>query len=429
MASSSLGFVHRGVSDQKDVPASSRPPLTCGDSDGAGSHRMCRHAVPLSVLVFTALAATGGLPVAAGHCAGEGFPDSTCGGCATGSHSPVPRVDTLQSSPPLGFPGGVAVAPDGTFALASSFASHAVTKIDLAHCSPGFGCPGAILAGGGVSYEDDVEGTAARLDSPAGMAITPDGSTALVAEFRGHRIRAVDTATGKVRTLAGSGDPGYEDGTGTKAELNSPTDITISADGRRAVVADLNNHKIRAIDLLTGSVTTMAGNYSGSSGDLDGEGREALFFRPRSVIFTSDGTKVLIADRNNNKIRMLDVDSRAVTTLAGATGPDEPQFADGKGTSAKFFHPRHVIIVASQHTEHGDTALVSDGDNHRIRAIDLLTKQVTTFAGTSVAGLQDGTLAAAAARFNTPRGLAHIPGTGMALVADSVNGVLRLLTR
>ena len=388
---------------------------------------MRRYAMPLSVLAIAALAAAGGLPFAAGHCAGEGFPDSTCGGCTPGSYSPVPRVDTLQSSPLLGFPGGVAVAPDGTFALASSFASQTVTKIDLAYCSPGFECPGTILAGGGMSYEDDVEGTVASFDSPAGMAITPDGSTVLVAEFRGHRIRALDTVTGKVRTLAGSGDGGYEDGTGTEAHFHSPCDIAISADGRRAVVADLNNHKIRAIDLRTRAVTTIAGNYSGASGDLDGAADEALFFRPRSLDFTSDGTKVLITDRNNNKIRMLDVDSRAVTTLAGATGPDEPQFADGKGTSAKFFHPRHVIVVAKQHPEHGDTALVSDGDNHRIRAIDLLTEEVTTFAGSSAAGLQDGSLAGA--RFNTPRGLAHIPGTGMALVADSVNGVLRLLTR
>lgn len=373
-----------------------------------------------------ALLAVAAIHSAAGHCAGEGFPRETCAGCGLGSFSPAPRVDTIESSP--AFPGGVAVSPDGTFALVSSFASDTITKFDLAYCWPGLECRGTLLAGGGASYAENVEGTSARLDSPAGMAITPDGSTALIAEFRGHRIRAIDTASGKVRTMAGSGSSGHEDAIGTRAGLNSPCDVAISADGGRALVTDLRNNKIREIDIRTGAVATIAGNYSGASGFVDGTGPNARFYLPRSLDFTSDGTKVLIADRNNNKIRMLDVATRQVTTLAGAyASADEPQFADGQGTNANFFHPRHVVVVPGKHSQHGDTALVSDGDNHRIRAIDLLSGQVTTFAGASVPGTRDGQ--PAMARFNTPRGLAHIPGTGMALVADSVNGVIRLLTR
>ena len=379
----------------------------------------------LVVLAVAALAAAA-LPSAAAHCAGEGFPHQMCAGCAPGSYSPVPRVDTIESSP--AFPGGVAVSPDGRLALVSSFASHTITKIDLAYCWPGFECRGTVLAGGGTSYADNVEGTSARFDSPAGMAITPDGTTALVAEFGGHRVRAVNTVTGKVRTLAGSGRQGHEDATGTQAGLNSPCDVAISADGLRALVADIRNNKIREIDLGTGVVTTIAGNYSGASGYVDGQGPNARFYLPRSLDFTSDGTKVLITDRNNNKIRMLDVATREVTTLAGAyASADDPQFADGRGTNANFFHPRHIVVVPGKHPQHGDTAVVSDGDNHRIRTIDLLTRAVTTFAGDSSAGAQDGL--PADARFNTPRGLALIPGTGAVLVADSVNGVIRLLTR
>ena len=133
-------------------------------------------------------------------------------GCDSNSYSPAPRVDTVQTTPGLlDFPMGVAVSPGGEFALISMFGSHSIVKMDLA--APSLT---SILAGGSAGFADG-RGNNAQFNSPLGMCITPDGSKALVAEYRNNRVRVVDTNTGDVTTLAGS-DPGYEDSTvGTSA--------------------------------------------------------------------------------------------------------------------------------------------------------------------------------------------------------------------
>ena len=137
--------------------------------------------LPFGVIVLVCLATN-----AEGHCAGEGFPDRQCtGGCGVGSFSPVPNVRTLKTADGLLVtPGGIAVSPDGTYALVSSFGTSTIAKIDLAYCSAGQACPedsAKVLVGGGEGYQDG-KGTNARFMYPAGMDFTSDGRRAFIAE-------------------------------------------------------------------------------------------------------------------------------------------------------------------------------------------------------------------------------------------------------
>ena len=126
-------------------------------------------------------------------------------------------------------------------------------------------------------------------------------------------------ATGAVTTLAGSGDDGDADGVGAAAQFSGPTGIALSTDGGMLFVADTSNHTIRQVDVATGAVTTLAG--SGEDGLADGVASAAMFNGPQRLALSSDGAALFIADIDNDKIRQLDVATGAVTTLAECKGP------------------------------------------------------------------------------------------------------------
>jgi DNA-binding beta-propeller fold protein YncE len=82
--------------------------------------------------------------------------------------------------------------------------------------------------------------------------------------------------TGAVTTLAGDGVyPTFADGTGSAASFNYPRGVAYSADGSTIAVGDAFSHRVRLIDIATGAVTTLAG--SGSATFADGTGSAASF--------------------------------------------------------------------------------------------------------------------------------------------------------
>lgn len=98
----------------------------------------------------------------------------------------------------------------------------------------------------------DVDGPAetARLQHPLGVAWL-DGRL-FVADTYNNKIKAVDPATGAVRTVAGSGRRGAGD---DPAEFAEPAGIAAGAG--LLWIADTNNHAIRVIDPATGSTRTL----------------------------------------------------------------------------------------------------------------------------------------------------------------------------
>ena len=259
------------------------------------------------------------------------------------------------------------------------------------------------VAGSGVNGYTDGVGAAAQFNQPRGVAVT--GGFLYVADQVNHRIRKIDLATGTVTTLAGSGASGYVDSVGVAAQFNQPRDVV--ADGGFLYVADQGNRRIRKIDLATEEVTTFAG--SGTFGAFDGVGTAAHFGSPVGVAVT--GGFLYVADQTNELIRTVNLTTAQVGTEAGSL--INPGFADGVGAAAQFNAP--VGIVAA-----GGFLYVADGGNDRIRKIDLTTTEVTTLAG-STSGYTDGV--GAAAQFNEPVGVA-VAG-GVLYVSDSINHRIR----
>ena len=148
---------------------------------------------------------------------------------------------------------------------------------------------------GSTSGFADGQGTAAQFNSP--RYITIDSTDNLyVTDYGNHRIRKI-TSTGSVTTLAGS-TSGLADGQGTAAKFNSPSGIAIDSSGN-LYVTDYYNHRIRKIT-STGSVTTIAGSTSGFA---DGQGFAAKFSTPVDITIDSSGN--LYVTDVNHRIRKI----------------------------------------------------------------------------------------------------------------------------
>jgi serine/threonine-protein kinase len=200
-------------------------------------------------------------------------------------------------------------------------------------------------------------------------------------------------------TLAGRGNPGWQDGVGTLSSFYFPCGIAMSPSGS-IIVADFEDNRIRLVSPL-GMVTTLAG--SGIFAWVDGVGSQASFFQPSGVVVMASGA-VVVADSGNNRIRLVSP-LGIVTTLAGS---GNQAWADGVGSQASFYSPSGVAVMAS------GAVLVADSGNNRIRLISPLGI-VTTLAGSGNQAWADGV--GSQASFNYPEGVA-VTASGVALIVD-----------
>lgn len=156
--------------------------------------------------------------------------------------------------------------------------------------------------------------------------------------------------------------------------------------------------------------TTMTFAGSGSAGSMNGTGTSANFRGPLNTAVDKFGN-VYVADSDNDLVRKISP-LGVVTTFAGS-GMEGA--TDGFGVTASFRHPSALVVDGS------GNVYVSDQQNHKIRKITP-AGQVTTLAGTGVAGSSDGT--GTAASFSSPIGLAIDPGLNL-YVADYGNSKIR----
>ena len=194
----------------------------------------------------------------------------------------------------------------------------------------------------------------------------------------------------QVITFAGSGTgrSGYGDSVDVAVLFNLPQGLAVSGD--TLYVADSGNHRIRAVNLTNKAVTTIAGSGMGYKNDV---GTAAQFDNPKDLAVSGD--TLYVADSGNHRIRAVNLTSKAVTTIAGSGRG----YKDDAGSAAQFDNPRGLAVS-------GDTLYVADNSNHRIRAVNLASadKTVTTIAGNGTPGSRDGI--GTAAQVKSPLGIA-----------------------
>lgn len=132
-----------------------------------------------------------------------------------------------------------------------------------------------------------------------------------------HQLWRYDPETDQLEAYAGTRREALLDGPRGQAALNQPS--ALATDGQRLYFADSEASAIRYVDFASGEVRTLVGTGLFDFGDVDGRGDAVRLQHPLGLAY-ADG-KLYVADTYNDKIKILDPETRVVSTLAG--GSDE----------------------------------------------------------------------------------------------------------
>jgi len=268
------------------------------------------------------------------------------------------------------------------------------------------------VIGSGVAGLRDGDAETARFYQPQGLAL--DGSMLHVADTENHALRAVDLVTGVVTTTAGTGAPLLGERAGGPAlstPLSSPWDLAI-LDGV-LYVAMAGTHQVWAMRLGGDTIAPWAG--TGREALEDGPRAQASMNQPSGL--ATDGRRLYVADSEASAIRAIDPGPDGA--IATIVGEGLFEFGDRDGTGAREVRLQHPLGVAW----HDGALWIADTYNHKIKRLDPASAACRTFAGSGEPGRRDGE--ADAARFSEPSGLAAAAGS--LWVADTNNHALRVV--
>lgn len=240
---------------------------------------------------------------------------------------------------------------------------------------------------------DGSQATAAEIHNPMGIAKDASGNIYIADDYN-NVIRKVNTS-GVISTFAGNGTYNYsgDNGPATAAEIGDPQGVAVDASGN-VYIADKGNNRIRMVD-GGGTITTYAGN--GTAGFLGdgGAATDAQLHNPDAVAVDPSGN-VYIADLTNDRIRMVNT-SAIISTFAG-TGVKGFSGDGGPATAAEIYYCYALGTDASGNVYIGDQA------NHRLRKVNT-SGIISTIAGTGTAGYSGDGGAATAAELDFVTGI------------------------
>lgn len=293
-------------------------------------------------------------------------------------------------------PFGIAFDSEGN-AYICEHKGEKITKLDT------HGTASRFAGTGTASYSGDGgPADAAALHDPHGVQISAAGRM-YIADTLNNRIREVDLKSGIVSTLAGTGEKGFggDDGPAAQAKFDGTFGIALNSSGNKLYVADLGNRRIRVIDLKTGTIRSIAGN--GKSG-IPVDGAIAVYGPlqdPRAVAVDSKDN-VYILERNGNALRVVDGQGKIRTAIKPG------------GNSPNLNGPKHLCV------DPHDDVIVADAENHLIRKYSPRDGSLIVIAGTGHMGgnlTMDDPLTTG---LNRPHGVACAP-SGELYISDSYN--------
>ena len=257
----------------------------------------------------------------------------------------------------FGSPTGLACDSSGNYYFASS---SRIVRVDAATNQA------SVFAGNGISSGFSGDGgpaTAASLFYPKSVAVDREGSLYIGYQFN-NRVRRVDAATGMITTVAGNGTRGFagDGGPATAARLASPRAVAVDAESTLYIAEGV---RIRKVDAATGIISTVTSNSP--RGFFGGE--------PTSDIAVDGSGALYIAYQ---RIRRVDPKSGMITTVAGngTRGFRRGRLARRTAAARLSLGDDSGVVVCGS-----ETLYIADRDNHRIRKVDLATGIITTAAG------------------------------------------------
>jgi NHL repeat len=213
-----------------------------------------------------------------------------------------------------------------------------------------------------AGFDDGVDGT---FKVPQGMTFA--GETLYVADSGNHALRAVDLGSGAIRTLAGIGRPLRTQADKDQGAMSSPWDVAVVDDTLFVAMAGI--HQLWALDLRTRAMRV----HSGSRREdiVDAPHQDAALAQPMGV--TTDGTRLFFADAESSAVRWADIAPEGhVRTLVG-TGLFDFGDQDGVGDAVRMQHQQGIA-------RHADgRLLVADSYNDALKWVDPATRRAETW--------------------------------------------------
>ena len=316
------------------------------------------------------------------------------------------RLESNNAQPtPLRYPGKVTAdtAADRLFITDSNHNRIVITSVE-----------GKLLdiIGSGRQGATDGDFASAEFNRPQGTALV-DGQL-YVADTENHLLRVIDLTARTVRTIAGTGKQGHPRQpvaeTPLQTALNSPWSLAWAKGS--LYIAMAGPHQVWVYRPASDQIAVYAG--SGREDVINGSLSESAFAQPSEIVADAAGDFLYLVDSEGSAIRKVPTDPAGrVTTIAGTSELPRGQslFAfgdvDGIGEEARFQHPLGIVLD-------GDSLIVADSYNHKLRKVNLQTQAVTTWLGSGQPGksLEPPLL-------DEPGGLAL--GNGQLFIADTNN--------
>ncbi len=239
--------------------------------------------------------------------------------------------------------------------------NHLIRKVDLLTETvvtvAGTGLQGQFMKGEGEALKTP-------LSSPWDVSLH-EGQL-YIANAGSHQIAVYDTKREMLANFAGTGQEALIDGPRLRGAFAQTSGLAVG-DGK-LFLADSETSAIRSITLDdAGLIETYVGTGLFDFGDRDGIGKDAVIQHALGVDY-SEGA-LFFADSYNNKIRVLDLNSREVMTVDATVD----LVCDDKSCT-RLWEPAGVLILET-------TLYVSDTNNHRILKIDLESEKTELFIG------------------------------------------------
>ena len=198
-----------------------------------------------------------------------------------------------------------------------------------------------------------------------------------------HNVMILDGSLSRIRG-GFLGDPtapgaiGIDNGTGTVSRFNTPQGVEVNKNTNDLYIVDTDNALIRKgtqfVNVSNGTVfSTVAGNYSFTGDHVDGLTSAAYFSSPSDIAINSAG-EIYICDFGNEVIRK--ISGGKVTTIAGK--PETAGDATGVGSNARFYAPSGICL------ENDNSMLIADRNNKKIKRLNLTSNEVTTVISTGL---------------------------------------------
>ena len=270
----------------------------------------------------------------------------------------------------------------------------------------------------GRYYGDGGPASHATLNFPTAVAVDERGNL-YIADTMNHRVRKVEAITGTITTIAGTGQHRFsgDGGPATSAALNEPTALAVDGKGQ-LYIADQSNNRVRKVDQATGVITTVAGTGEAAYTGDGMPASEASLAGPSGLALGPDGA-LYIADTFNGRIRRVDPETGVISTVAGDGGEYRYQ-GRANEFSTSLSRPYGIALDREGHI------LITDSDSHLIRKWDRTKKIVRRVAGNGMAQFGGDGGPPEDCSLNYPFGVV-VDDRGNMYIADTFNHRVRMI--